>query len=95
MESTSKTVSDLGSPDPQKKNLEWYIAHQQELAAKYNGKTLLIIDQKLVKVFDDIASAYTEAMKDYAPNTFTLQPCSPEPESYTLMFYTPIYGILG
>ena len=83
------------TPDALKKNLDWYIAHQQELAAKYNGKVLLIVDQALIRAFDDFASAYNEATKTYAPGAFTLQPCSPEAESYTMMLYSPVYGVMG
>lgn len=84
-----------GAPDALKKNLDWYIAHQQELAEKYNGKVLLIVDQNLIGTFDDMAAAYADAMKSYTPGTFTLQPCSAEPDSYTMMLYTPVYGIAG
>ena len=83
----------IGVPDPLKKNLEWYIANQQELSAKYNGKILLIVDQHLVRAFDDMGEAYTEALKSCAPGTFTLQPCSPDADSYTLMLYSPAYGV--
>lgn len=84
----------LDAPDPLKKNLEWYIANQQELSAKYNGKVLLIVDQRLVQTFDDMGEAYTEALKSFAPGTFTLQLCGPGADSYTLMLYTPAYGLL-
>jgi hypothetical protein len=95
-----KTNSDLKSrdievPDTLRKNLEWYIANQKELAAKYSGKILLIVDQRLVKAFDDMAEAYTEASKSYAAGTFTLQPCSPDRESYTLMMYSPMYSVVA
>ncbi len=89
-----KTNDILGAPDSLKKNLDWYIANQKELAAKYNGKILLIVDQKLVKAFDDMGAAYTEALKSYTPGKFTLQPCSPDPDSYTLMLYSPMYSTL-
>jgi hypothetical protein len=85
----------VDAPDALKKNLEWYITHQKDLAAKYNGKILLIANQELVKVFDDIGTAYAEALKAYAPGTFTLQPCSPDPDSYTLMLYSPMYSVLA
>ena len=90
-----KVVESLGAPDALKKNLEWYIANQQELADKYNGKVLLIVDQKLIKAFDDMGAAYTETMKSYTPGTFTLQPCSPDADSYTLMLYSPMYNVLA
>ncbi len=78
-------------PGPLRENLDWYIANQQELSKSYNGKILLIMDQKLIDVFDSMESAYTAAMKSYAPGTFTLQPCSPDPESYVLMLYSPAF----
>lgn len=79
--------------DPLRKNLEWYIANQQELAAKYDGKILLIVDQKLIAAFDSMGEAYTTALKTYTPGSFTLQPCSPGPDSYTLMLYSPWYNV--
>jgi hypothetical protein len=79
-------------PGSLRQNLDWYIANQQELSKKYNGKILLIVDQKLIDVFDSMESAYTTAMKSYAPGTFTLQPCSPDPESYVLMLYSPAFA---
>lgn len=90
-----KTAENLSVPDSLKKNLEWYIANQKELATKFNGKILLIVDQKLVKVFDDMGSAYAEALSKYQPETFTLQPCSPEPDSYTLLLSSPMYSFSG
>jgi hypothetical protein len=95
MDVMDNTAESLGAPDSLKKNLEWYIANQKSLAEKYNGKVLLIVDQKLVNAFDDVGAAYTEALKSYQPGTFTLQPCSPDPESYTLMLSSPMYSIVG
>ncbi len=95
MEKASDESTTLGAPDPLKKNLEWYIANQQELSSKYNGKVLLIVEQHLVRAFDDIGQAYTEALKSYAPGTFTLQPCSPDADSYTLMLYSPVYAVFA
>jgi hypothetical protein len=86
---------DLEVPDSLKKNLDWYIANQKELSEKYTGKILLIVDQHLVKVFDEMSDAYTEASKLYAVGTFTLQPCSPDSDSYTLMLYAPMYGVFA
>ncbi len=96
--------SDTASPDevpaasvsdPLKENLDWYIANQQELAAKHNGKILLIVDQKLIAAFDSMGEAYAVALKAYAPGSFTLQPCSPDPDSYTLVLYSPFHSIIA
>lgn len=87
-----KTAAAVSVPDPLKKNLEWYISNQRDLAAKYNGKVLLIVDQKLVEAFDTMAAAYA-ASKKYTPGIFTLQPCSPDPESYTLILSSPAFSV--
>ena len=82
-------------PDPLKKNLEWYIANQQDLSSKYNGKILLIVDQKLIAAFDSKNDAYATAIKTYTLGTFTLQPCSPDTDSYTLMLYSPAHSVIA
>ncbi|SPF43690.1 conserved hypothetical protein [Candidatus Sulfopaludibacter sp. SbA4] len=89
------TDAGINVPESLMKNLDWYIANQQELSAKYNGKILLIVDQALVQVFDDMGEAYTKALESYAPGTFTLQPCSPDADSYTLMLYSPVYTVIA
>jgi hypothetical protein len=81
--------------EPLKANLDWYIANQQDLAAKYNGKILLIVDQKLIRAFDSMEEAYLSALKSYTPGTFTLQPCSPGPDDYTLILYSPFYSAIA
>lgn len=82
-------------PDPLKKNLDWYIANQLELSEKYNGKILLIVDQNLIEAFASMDRAYQTALKSYAPGTFTLQPCSSGPDSYTLTLYGPEYSLIA
>lgn len=82
-------------PNPLKQNLDWYIANQEELSAQYNGKVLLIVDQGLVAAYDSMADAYTAALKTYALGTFSLQPCSPGPDSYTFTLYSPFYSVLA
>lgn len=95
METINENASVGGVPDPLRKNLDWYIANQKELAAKYNGKILLIVDQTLIRAFDSMDEAYATALKTYTLGAFTLQPCSPDPESYTLTLYSPAYSIKG
>lgn len=82
-----------GVPSPLRENLDWYIANQKELSARYDGKILLIVDQKLVRVFDSMAAAYATALKSYKPGSFTLQPCSPDADSYTLTLYSPAFSV--
>jgi hypothetical protein len=79
-------------PAALKKNLDWYIAHQGELADKYDGKVLLIVDERLIAAFDTMQEAYLTALKSFPPGTFSLQPCSPTADSYTLMLYSPFFS---
>jgi len=95
METAIEEPSAVSVPDPLKKNLDWYVANQQELAAKYNGKILLIVEQRLVDVFDSMADAYAAALKSYNAGDFTLQPCSPDSDSYTLTLYSPVHLVLA
>jgi hypothetical protein len=92
MEAINKNVAAV--PDTLKKDLEWYIANQKELAQKYNGKVLLIVNQKLIGAFGSMEEAYTTALKSYTLGTFTLQPCSPDSDSYTLTLHSPSYNFL-
>jgi hypothetical protein len=86
MEATNANVPSV--PEPLKKDLEWYIENQRALSEKYNGKVLLIVNQHLIGAFDSMQAAYATAIKTYALGTFTLQPCSPDPDSYTLTLYS-------
>lgn len=79
--------------DPLKKNLDWYVEHQVDLAAKFNGKVLLIVNQELIGAFDSMEAAYTNAIKKYEIGNFTLQPCSPSADSYTLTLYNPRFSV--
>jgi hypothetical protein len=93
METTNKNVTSV--PEPLKKDLEWYIENQRELSEKYNGKILLIVNQHLIGAFDSMQEAYATAIKSYTLGTFTLQPCSPDPDSYTLTLYSPTHNIVA
>jgi hypothetical protein len=93
--STDAKVDAMNVPDQLKKDLDWYIANQKELSAKYNGKVLLIVDQNLINAFNSMEDAYAAAIKSYELGTFTLQPCSPDPDSYTLTLYSPAYSLPG
>jgi hypothetical protein len=93
VETTNKNVASV--PEPLKKDLEWYIENQKELSAKYNGKVLLIVNQHLIGAFGSMQEAYATAIKAYTLGTFTLQPCSPDSDSYTLTLYSPTYNVVG
>ncbi|HLJ16108.1 MAG TPA: hypothetical protein VKV15_16540 [Bryobacteraceae bacterium] len=49
----------------------------------------------LIGAFASMDEAYTAALKSYVPGTFTLQPCSPDSDSYTLTLYNPAYSSIA
>ncbi len=73
-----------------KKEFRWYIAHQDELVKKYNGKHLVIKDEKVVGAYDAPLDALTEARKNYEQGTFLIQLCTPGEEAYTATFHSRV-----
>lgn len=69
------------------KELAYFIAHQKDLVAKYDGKTLVLRENELVGVYDNPLQAYLEAQKQFEPGTFMIQPCAPGPEAYTVTIH--------
>jgi hypothetical protein len=65
--------------------LGFFIAHQEELVRKYNGKVLVIKGDEVIGVYDTPIQAYQEAQKEHELGTFMIQPCRPGPEAYTVV----------
>jgi len=74
--------------DDLKKNLDYYIEHQQELVNQYNNRILLIHDQKVVGAFDNRTDAYFEAKDRFEPRTYSIIKCTPGEEEYTVNYRT-------
>ena len=72
------------------KEFKYYREHQQELVEKYNGKFVVIVDERVVGVFDSELEAYTEAKKEHQLGTFLIQKVSPGTESYTQSFHSRV-----
>ena len=72
------------------KQLEYFKSHQEELVKKYEGKFLVIKDQKVNGVYDTEIEAYTNAKKDFELGTFLIQQCLPGQESYTQTFHSRV-----
>ncbi|MFY9610661.1 MAG: hypothetical protein WAU45_18875 [Blastocatellia bacterium] len=67
-----------------KDELEYFVAHQEELVEKYQGKVLVIKGNELLGVYDDALEAYLEAQKRYELGTFMIQACEPGPQAYSV-----------
>jgi len=66
------------------KELQFFIASQDELVRKHQGKVLVIKGQTVIGVYQDALEAYLEAQKEHELGTFMIQPCEPGPEAYTV-----------
>jgi hypothetical protein len=71
------------------KELDYFIAHQDELVKKYRDKFLVIIGEKVIGVYDNISEAYWETQKNHELGTFMIQPCKPGKDAYTVTLSTP------
>ncbi len=71
-----------------KKELDFFIKHQDELVKKHRGKFLVLKDQKVIGAYTTIHDAYWEAQKKHPLGTFAIQRCIPGPEAYTRVFHS-------
>ena len=70
--------------------LAFFIANQENLVRDYQGKFVAIKGQKILGVYSDAISAYTETQKDYPAGTFMIQPCEPGPTAYTVIITSSV-----
>jgi regulation of enolase protein 1 (concanavalin A-like superfamily) len=69
------------------REFDYYLAHQDELVKKYNGKYLVIVGD-IIEAYETKEQAYFEAQKKYDLGTFLIQLCTPGNNSYTHTFYS-------
>jgi hypothetical protein len=66
------------------KELAFFIAHQDELVAKFRGTALVIRGDEVVGAYPSALAAYLAAEKRFRVGTFMIQPCEPGPGAYTV-----------
>jgi hypothetical protein len=66
------------------KELSFFVSHQDELVARYGGKTLVIRGDQIEGAYDTPLSAYVADQAKFRLGTFMLQPCEPGPGAYTV-----------
>ncbi len=62
----------------------YYLAHQDELVEKYNGKVIVLVNHEVVGAYESNSEAYWAAVKKYPLGTFCIQLCTPGPDAYTI-----------
>lgn len=70
------------------KEFKYYVDHQDELVKKYNGKFLVIKDEKVMQACDTMDKAYDWGIANYELGTFLIQLCNPGKNSYTQEFHS-------
>ena len=71
------------------KEFRYYLDHQDELVKNYNDKFVVIVGNKVVGHYDNIANAYIESKKQYQLGTFLIQKCTPGDKDYTITYHSP------
>ena len=66
------------------KELDFFIAHQDELVAKHRGQTLVIRGDHIEGAYSSPLEAYLAAQAQFPLGTFMIQPCEPGPSAYTV-----------
>ena len=68
------------------KEFQYYLDNQGEIVKSYNGKVVVIKDNKVVDAYDSREEAYWGSVKKYKLGTFLLMRCSPGDKDYTIHF---------
>lgn len=71
---------------------QWYLDHQEELVKEYDGKYLVILENKEVIPYEDENTAYFDAEEKYELGNFIIQLCTPGKDAYTVEMYTPRFA---
>lgn len=75
---------------PLKKEFSWYIAHQDELVQKYNGRFVVIKDEQVIADYADEQTAVFQSQKSHPLGTFLVQKVEPGPGAYTQTFHSRV-----
>lgn len=70
------------------KDFKYYLAHQNELLISYNGKYVMIVNEKVVGAYDTLCEAYYKGKEAYGPGNFLVQLCTPGDSAYTIRYHT-------
>jgi len=72
---------------PLEREFHYYLAHQDELVRKYNGKYIVIQETTVLGAYNSEWEAVQEMTKQgYELGTFLVQRCEPGEDAYTVTF---------
>ena len=68
---------------------KWYLANQDALVEKYDGKVIALREGEVLGVYDTDLTAVTETRKSYEQSTFIVQRVSEGDGDYTVIINSP------
>lgn len=76
--------------EPLEKEFKYFTEHQKDLVDKYEGKYIVLKEEKILGAYNSIAEAVEETSKTEELGTFLVQKCDPGEESYTQVFHSRV-----
>jgi len=75
---------------PLEKEFKYYLYNQDELVKKYNGKVIVIKNQKVIGVYDSEITAIQETSKNESLGTFLVQKCTLDKDNYKQTYHSRV-----
>jgi len=75
---------------PLEKEFKYYLDNQDELVKKYNGKFIVIKNQKVIGNYSTELEAIKKTSQKEKLGTFLIQKCEPGVDSYSQMFHSRV-----
>lgn len=75
---------------PLQKEFKYYLAHQDEMVEKYNGKFIVIKEGEVLGAYDNELAAIAETEKEHELGTFLVQRVSPGDSAYSQTFHSRV-----
>ena len=72
------------------KEFRYYVQNQAKLSAEFEGKVLVIKNQKVVGVYDSKGEALKKTVVDHELGSFLIQACSSDPNSVVNTFHSRV-----
>ena len=71
------------------REFEYYLAHQDEMVAKYDGRVIALKDREVLGDYDSELAAFTALRGSHPLGTFLIQRVSEGEEAVTQTLYSP------
>ena len=73
-----------------KRAFEFYKVNQKDVVEKYNGKFIVIREEKIEGVYETEIEAYEDAKKKFELGTFLIQKVEEGENNYSQTFYSRV-----